>query len=96
MFHCDIVHTKFFNVLSSITCKHVYKCTFLLSKNVLPYNVISISDTDITFFTQDRKVYNEILTNKTDEQLLLIVHAIFDYQFNHLHDTTKKMIQKKT
>ena len=80
----QIVFVQFYGILPHIHSAYVKRCTYLLACNVLPYNISSISQHEIVFYTQDKTVYTEMLTNKTTEQLLAMVHVIFNYTFHHI------------
>lgn len=83
----QIVFVQFYSILPFIQNSHVRRCTRLLALNILPYNISQISDQEILFYTQDRTLYNEMLPNKTRDQLVSMVHVIFNYTFSHLSDT---------
>lgn len=92
MLTCKIVHPLFLTILPLIHDKFIHDRTLLLSKNILPYNIISLDTNEIVFYTQDRFLYNEMLTNKTAEQLVVMVHAIFSYSFQHLYESPSRNI----
>lgn len=80
----QIMFVQFFSILPHIQNTYIKRCTHLLACNILPYNISSITQHEIVFYTQDKTVYTELLSNKTTDQLIAMVHVIFNYTFSHI------------
>ena len=82
----QIVFVRFYSILPYISSSYVKRCTNLLAHNILPYNVSHVSDQEITFYSQDKTVFCEMLSNKTTEQLVAMLNVIFQYNLSHLSE----------